>query len=369
MKFSVITVCLNSAQTIEKTIQSVISQKNVELEYIVVDGGSKDETLDVIKKYDNKIAKWISEPDKGLYDAMNKGIGMATGEIISFLNSNDWYEKDIFPLLENVFEQERCDIVAGRQALIDDTGIVGYSPKERAEEDVYIDMIYSHPALFAKRTLFLEFGGFALQYKICADYDWILRVYKRGAKIKPLDLVTTNFTLGGLSSGKECIEERKRISIRHLPESMKAQCTDKIEELYEKGMNVLEFESAIKKIKECVKEKEKIKFILNEKLQWTKCCNLFGAGLRAGECFDILNALDMRTGHVYDNSAIRQGMRYRGKIIEKPENILDGNTWIIASTIYEDEMERQIREMGIEHYVKLSNLINMVVKYVQMDNE
>ena len=100
MKISIITVCLNSKRTIEQTIQSVIGQAHDNCEYIVIDGGSTDGTLEILKKYDGSISTIISEPDEGIYDAMNKGIALATGDIIGILNSDDWYEPGIFKLVE-----------------------------------------------------------------------------------------------------------------------------------------------------------------------------------------------------------------------------------------------------------------------------
>lgn len=368
MRFSVITVCLNSVNTLEKTIQSVILQENVELEFIIIDGGSRDGTLDLIKKYGKKITKWISEPDKGLYDAMNKGVHMATGDVISFLNSNDWYEVNIFPLIESVFSQSGCDMVAARQALIGDQGIVGYSVKERAAEDIYVDMIYSHPALFAKRSLFLEHGCFDLQYKICADYDWTLRMYIQGAKIKSVDFVTTNFSLGGLSSGRMCIEERKEISLRHLPMDLKAQRTDDIIAIYQKGMDALYLDKVTNLIKICERERKRLKSMLDKKLQWSACCHLFGTGLRACECADIMNIFGMEVGKVFDNNVSKQGTEWQGKIVEKPECTEDGYTWIITTTFYEKEVEEQIKALGIQNYVLFSEIIRIISDFAVKEN-
>lgn len=363
MKFTVITVCLNSMQTIEKTIQSVIEQENADLEYIIVDGGSEDGTLDIIKRYEDRIAQYISEPDQGLYDAMNKGIRMATGDVVSFLNSSDWYEDGIFPLIEDAFIQSPCDIVAGRQALIGENGIVGYSAKEREESGLYINMIYSHPALFARRDLFIKYGGFDIQYKVCADYEWTLRVYNQGAQIKCIDLVTTNFTLGGISSGRECIEERRDISIKHLPEDLKGQYTDKIIELYQTCTDIFYFESEIKLLRKSHDRCDRLRQVLNEKLHWSESCHLFGTGVRASQCMDLLEALNIDVEHVYDNNEAKQGTEYRGKIVEKPVVTEEGNTWIITSTFYEDEIREQLDAMGVKQYVAFSDMIHIVSEF------
>lgn len=113
MRISIITVSYNSAGTIERTIKSVIQQDYGDVEYIVIDGGSTDGTVDVIRKYEKKIFFWLSEPDEGIYDAMNKGIRRATGEIIAFLNSDDWYQKNILSEVAEQFQDNNTQIVCG----------------------------------------------------------------------------------------------------------------------------------------------------------------------------------------------------------------------------------------------------------------
>lgn len=104
MKFSIVTVCLNSADTIRQTIESVVHQQNENIEYIIIDGGSTDGTVDIIKEYGDEISFWVSEKDNGLYDAMNKGIVKASGDVISLLNSDDWYEPNILERVKEYFE-------------------------------------------------------------------------------------------------------------------------------------------------------------------------------------------------------------------------------------------------------------------------
>lgn len=111
MKITVITVCFNSVVTIEKAIKSVINQDYLDKEYIIVDGGSTDGTLDIIRKYEKYITRWISEPDNGIFDAMNKGIEMASGDVIAFLNSDDWYMDSALSMVHEAFRENDCDCV------------------------------------------------------------------------------------------------------------------------------------------------------------------------------------------------------------------------------------------------------------------
>ena len=113
MRISVITVCFNSKETLEQTIKSVVGQEYEDKEYIVIDGGSTDGTVDILKKYAEQIAFWLSEPDEGIYDAMNKGIKHATGDVIAFLNSDDWYEPDTLTRVAGYFLSNRIDCPLG----------------------------------------------------------------------------------------------------------------------------------------------------------------------------------------------------------------------------------------------------------------
>ena len=145
MKITIITVCMNSVNTIEKTIRRVIEQEYSDLEYIVIDGGSTDGTLEVLRQYESYIDKWISEPDNGIYDAMNKGIELSTGEVIAFLNSDDWYEKDAIKIVENAFMEGEFDCTMGKahdnQAeVIRNTGLINRDIAEsiQTENDQFV---------------------------------------------------------------------------------------------------------------------------------------------------------------------------------------------------------------------------------------
>ena len=122
MKVSIITVCYNSAKTIKRTIKSVAEQDYEEIEYIIIDGGSTDGTLDIIDRYKDKISVLVSEPDEGIYDAMNKGIARATGDIIGFMNSDDWYADGAIVAIAEAFKKTEAEIVYGK-TIISENGI------------------------------------------------------------------------------------------------------------------------------------------------------------------------------------------------------------------------------------------------------
>jgi glycosyltransferase involved in cell wall biosynthesis len=204
MKISIITVCYNSAATIEKTIQSVSNQTHNNIEYIVVDGNSKDATLSIIKNYEGVITKWISEPDHGLYDAMNKGIAIATGELVGILNSDDtFYSDDVVAEISAFHKHHSVDVSVGNimQHKADGKVVRMYSSKYWTPEKLKIGFMPPHPSIFFRRALFDKLGFYELGFIIGADYELITRFFLKG-KIswKYSCITTTAMLVGGLSS-------------------------------------------------------------------------------------------------------------------------------------------------------------------------
>ena len=204
MKISIITVCYNSEVTIEKTFKSIESQSYNNIEYIVVDGGSKDCTLNLIKKYKHIISKWVSAPDKGLYDAMNKGIAMATGDLIGVLNSDDVFTTET--ILEKVANFHiKNDIEASVGNIVqfnkNDKVIRKYSAKNWSPSKLKIGFMPPHPSIFFKIDLFEKYGKYRLDFVSGADYELITRFFLLN-KInwKYSGITTTAMLIGGISS-------------------------------------------------------------------------------------------------------------------------------------------------------------------------
>ncbi|MFD2529224.1 glycosyltransferase family 2 protein [Polaribacter marinaquae] len=205
MKISIITVCYNSEKTIEKTFQSVLRQSYKNVEYIVVDGGSKDATIDLVKKYESIVSKWVSEPDKGLYDAMNKGIAIATGDLVGVLNSDDIFTDE--KVLENVanfhMDNPNIDASVGNILQFNEEGktVRKYSAKNWNPEKLKIGFMPAHPAIFFKRGLFGKYGLYHLDFTIGADYELITRFFlKENISWKFSNITTTSMLIGGVSS-------------------------------------------------------------------------------------------------------------------------------------------------------------------------
>jgi glycosyltransferase involved in cell wall biosynthesis len=204
VKISIITVCFNSSKTIEKTFQSIKNQSYQNIEYIVVDGGSSDDTLKIIKDYSSCISNYISESDKGLYDAMNKGIAMATGDIIGILNSDDIFvDNYVLEKVAKFHTKNSIDASVGNitQFNKNDKVIRKYSAKNWSPNKLKIGFMPAHPAIFFKRDLFENYGKYRLDFVSGADYELIIRFFLRN-KItwKYSDITTTAMLIGGISS-------------------------------------------------------------------------------------------------------------------------------------------------------------------------
>ncbi|MFZ2189834.1 MAG: glycosyltransferase family 2 protein [Candidatus Magasanikiibacteriota bacterium] len=213
MKLSIITVSYNSAETIEDTIKSVMAQNYSDLEYIIIDGGSKDNTLEVVEKYKDKIAKIISEPDKGIYDAMNKGIKMATGGVVGIINSDDFYfNEHIFNDVMNEFEKTGSEAVYGDIVYVDreetKKQVRFWQAGEYREEKLNCGWIMPHPAFFVKKEIYNKFGLFNLDFRIAADYELMLRFLKNGLKVSYLPQTFVCMREGGFSG--QSFRQRKK---------------------------------------------------------------------------------------------------------------------------------------------------------------
>ncbi len=207
-KISLITVTFNSDKTLRDTINSVLKQTYTNIEYIVVDGLSKDNTMDIVREYEPQFEgrmKWISEKDKGLYDAMNKGVRMATGDVVGILNSDDFFTaNDVLEKVAAGFD-EQTDAVYGDLHYVhpDDLqhSVRYYSSKIFKRNLMRMGFIPAHPTFYCRRECFDKFGYYKTDYKIAADFDLLLRfIYVNRIRIKylPMDMVTMR--TGGAST-------------------------------------------------------------------------------------------------------------------------------------------------------------------------
>jgi len=206
MKISIITISYNSESTIEDTIKSVLSQDFADIEYIIIDGKSYDNTFNIIEKYTHKIKKFVSEKDHGIYDAMNKGISLATADIIGVLNSDDYYcDTQIISKVVHLFLTKNCDAVYGDLLYVskDDTSkIIRHWKAGEYKDGMFLTgWMPPHPTFFVKRNIYEKYGKFNTQFTSAADYELMLRlVHKEKIKIAYLPEVIVKMRVGGKSN-------------------------------------------------------------------------------------------------------------------------------------------------------------------------
>jgi len=213
---SIITVCYNSEKTIEGTIQSVLNQTYSNIEYIIVDGASQDATLDIVREYEAAFAgrmKLISEPDHGIYDAMNKGIKCARGELVGIINSDDYYEKDAVEKMVSHMSRDKLQILYGvTRALRDgvEDSISIYSHHFLQYRTI------SHPSCFVTKKVYDTYGGYDTKYSYVADYDFMLRMKKElSVEFLPVYEMIANYRVGGASASGAAYAELIRLRKDH----------------------------------------------------------------------------------------------------------------------------------------------------------
>ncbi len=223
MKISIITATYNSAATLRDTIESVLSQTYVNFEYLIVDGASSDNTLNIIKSYESRFQgklHYISEPDKGIYDAMNKGIRMATGDVVGILNSDDFYtSNDVLEQVSNELKQADIDAVYGDVHYVKAGNLNKlvryYSSRPFRRSWMRLGYMPAHPSFYCRREVYQKCGAFDTSYRVAADFENLLRlifVHRINTKYIPKDFVTMR-TGGASSSG---LQSHKQIMRDHL---------------------------------------------------------------------------------------------------------------------------------------------------------
>jgi len=206
IKISIITVSYNSEKTIKDTIESILLQDYTDIEYIVIDGGSTDGTLDIIKKYAHKISYYISEPDKGIYDAMNKGIKAATGDVVGILNSDDFYPNSyVISNVVKTFVNQTCDAVYGDLVYVkqkEASKIVRYwQAGEYSTSKIKNGWMLPHPTFFVKKEMYERYGDYNTDLKSAADYEMILKLlYKRNINVFYIPMILVKMRAGGVSN-------------------------------------------------------------------------------------------------------------------------------------------------------------------------
>ncbi|MDH3659762.1 MAG: glycosyltransferase [Alphaproteobacteria bacterium] len=224
---SLITVVLNGGTAFERAAESVFAQSYRPIEYIVIDGGSTDSTVDVIRSYGDRVSHWVSEPDRGISHAFNKGIAASTGHYVGFINADDWLERNQIEEAVHALESREADFVFGDLAYHDADGrllhIIKGDPHYAARIHSRMPAL-NHPTVLARHTIFEGIGGFEERYKVAMDYDWALRAHLAGYRGRYAPSVFGHMTLEGTSDRRfiEGLAEVRAIAVNHGQPAMKA---------------------------------------------------------------------------------------------------------------------------------------------------
>jgi len=217
---TVITVCLNAARTIEQCMRSVFAQSYPNVEYLVIDGASTDGTIDLLKKHEHAIDYWLSEPDQGLYQAMNKGLALSSGDYVLILNADDWYRRDCIESLVKAQGYGGTDFVAALAQYVDDSG----APVEQMrsmplDDSALLRMPLRHESMLVPAALYERVGGYDESLRICADFQFVTRLYRAGCTVYELQQPLLYFRNTGISNSDAALElaERARVIRESFP--------------------------------------------------------------------------------------------------------------------------------------------------------
>ncbi len=349
VKISVVTVCFNSEKTLEQTIQSVINQSYKNVEYIIIDGGSTDGTLDIIKKYEHYISYWVSEPDKGTYDAMNKGIRQASGDLVAFLNSDDWYSMDALQRVAMKYKRTNADILYGDLSVVGDDGTqkILYSRANVDFNAIFYSTVVDHPCAFVKTSI-LKQRPFNTKYIIAADYDMFNEFHLRNYKFEYVDNgYIANFRLGGYSTTAiiECKKEAYNIGKKYLRYYKNEEWYPKVKGILRQNRLLIFLMQIQGKLDE--KYRNKIKRVFGaHKIDKVY---IFGAGEVGLYLGMILLSIGLSFCFVDNNVGI-QGTEKLNKPVLVPDSIVPsaGSVVLIANSGNTEAMKRQLCRIGFE---------------------
>lgn len=212
-KLSVVTVCFNAVSCLEKAIVSVLNQNYPNLEYIIIDGGSTDGTLGIIHQYESQITYWVSEPDKGISDAFNKGIAKATGDIVGILNADDWYEQNTLQLIADNFY--KGDVLHGKMQYW--RGDQKDYLVEGNHTLLFKEMTIHHPTVFVRKSVYDRLGTFEIDFNYAMDYELLLRFVSKSIPFHYIPEVLANMSFAGTSDRNwdKAIKESKKAKLKN----------------------------------------------------------------------------------------------------------------------------------------------------------
>lgn len=349
MKVSVITVCLNSVNTIERTIKSVLRQNIEGLEYIIIDGNSTDGTKAIIKEYEKYLSYWVSEPDDGLFYAMNKGIEKATGDIVAILNSDDYYEDGTLEKVVDYFQNNDIDILTGNEYVIGKGGKREAKFQYDSMDEIHKRIIFMHPAFFVKRQCYETIGKFNTKYKISADYDWMIRAYDAGFVILDVNDYFTTCAEGGVGSSNIVLALMEQRDI-----AMSYSSDMELELYYSEMINFTKFVETYNKYIEknnsiiWQKLRDKAYEILN--INEHKEMYIWGTGINGVRLYNLLSAMGMKITAFVESVKTKE--LFLGIQVVSPDELKSGSILFISPFEYKDEIKDMVKDRkDIESFI------------------
>lgn len=305
-KVSIITPCLNSEKTIRDTIESVLGQSYQNMEYIIVDGGSTDRTIEIVKEYVPEFAgrlRYISEKDSGIYDAMNKGILQASGSVIGIINSDDWYEPEAVEQAVQCFQDTGADVVYGEIWMIDEKG--------QREYHTWHSPFPLHPSTFIRREVYQKYGMFDTGYQISADRDLLLRLMSERVRFAYVDRILADFRTTGVSHTRSllCAKEAYEINLKYL-----GRCPGD----YLNKADIEESYDRVKLLYVSQRRPQIIREVLGRYAKVSDGVILFGVGNCGAELQTILGNCDIPVLFFVDNEEKKWGLERQGVKICSP---------------------------------------------------
>ena len=347
VKISIITVVLNGVTTIEQTIRSVLSQDYANLEYIIIDGGSTDGTLDIVKEYDSSLSYWASEKDRGIYSAMNKGLKHATGEYVAFLNSDDWYEHGVVRRVASFIDLTNADVVYGDYYRVASNGqktIISALPLDYFN----IGIPFCHQSVFMRRQNGLYFDE---RYKIAADYKMLLELYGSGKDFRYYPYAIANFRSGGVAdlNGYYTDLEIYDIAAGELSKSVGSSL------VY--GEMILERASRSKVFLDLQEgcNYGLLKKYLDDSIPLHEDIIVFGVGDLYRKFSGFIQDQIDRVKYFVDNDSTKRGKCICGRVIELPQALMREKdcSVIILNERYSDSIQEQLEEMNLGDRIRI----------------
>jgi len=353
VKISVITVVLNGVTTIEQTIRSVLTQDYANLEYIIIDGGSTDGTLDIVKKYDSSLSFWVSEKDRGIYSAMNKGLQHATGEYVAFLNSDDWYEYGVVREIANFIDLTSADVVYGDYNRVAPDGQKTLIPALPLDY-INISIPFCHQSVFMRRQNGLYFDE---RYKIASDYKMLLELYGSGKDFRYYPYSIANFRSGGAADLNDYYTDLEIYDIA-AGELAKSVCSSLIY-----GEMVLERASRSKLFLDLQEGRNYwlLKKYLDDSIPSNEDIIVFGVGDLYRKFSGFIQDQIDRVKYFVDNDQKKRGKNICGKVIKSPQALMIEKdcSVLILNERYTDDIQRQLEEMNLGDRIRIINYISM----------